>query len=598
MLAGGTLHWNLSRCSVSSVVRLAIVVGVLLASGLLSYPYTPSTNSSGAHPAAPANRALPASGGLPPVAPVPRGGSRIGAAGAHSATDVLACDWSGANLSVCPADIQIGQATYINASYNLSGSVSYYWFLPPGCVSTNAAHVVCTPSTIGFFWIWANATNGGGRPYSWKNMTDSLLVLDLTGVSVHPTSVVVEPGQTVTLNATVQCSGCLEGSLWGAMVDWNLSKPTMGALYPPHSGLYAWPSAFMNFTAGPTPGALLVLALACPAELNDYMSPSGFDCIRAPHVSAAVNVTIVQPGTTYGLNVSESGLPAATAWNISLGAQNYTNVTTTGANPTGAVRLLLSNGTWNFTVQGPPGFTPSSSAFSVTIQGAARAVIVPFSPSHTTFPLTFSTNGLSAGALWTVTIGNLREQSQSASLTFQEPNGTYDYAVKAPGYCADPDRGVANISGAAASVSISFVHCWTIIFHRPSFAGIGENWWVWLYGTGMELSIAHPLAELTNTTTNATIDFSAPNGTYGYSAHLSGNTGYNATGTVTVHGGNASVTLPTQSSPGGNTSSGPQFLGLPGPDGYLLLGGVAIALGAAVGAALVSRRRKRGPSGG
>jgi hypothetical protein len=70
----------------------------------------------------------------------------------------------------------------------------------------------------------------------------------------------------------------------------------------------------------------------------------------------------------------ETGLPAGTAWTISING-------TTPSATSGAITLLLLNGTYAYSVGNVPGFSPAPASGSVIVAGASVEVMISFSPT-------------------------------------------------------------------------------------------------------------------------------------------------------------------------------------------------------------------------
>jgi hypothetical protein len=148
---------------------------------------------------------------------------------------------------------------------------------------------------------------------------------------------------------------------------------------------------------------------------------------------------------------------------------------------------------------------------SVAVAGKAVGVSAVFSasgppPNPSKFTVTFTESGLPNGTYWSVTLNGTKDSSTTATITFQEVNGTYSYTMPAPsGYTVNPSTGLVTVSGKAVGVSVTF----------------------------------------------------------------------------------------TKATPGPKSNSTSTFLGLPGDDGYILIGAVAAAAVAAVAALLLMKGKKK-----
>lgn len=186
---------------------------------------------------------------------------------------------------------------------------------------------------------------------------------------------------------------------------------------------------------------------------------------RAHPPAGAVNVTggparvsivfqkLTPPGTRYNVTFVESGLPAGTNWSVMM--RNVT-ITTTTSNLT----FREANGTSGFDVENVSGFRAHPSAGSVNVIGAPVQVAIAFqklTPPGARFAVSFAETGLPTGTNWSVAVRNVSTFSSTATITFQETNGTSGFEVgNVSGYRAHPPAGSVNVTGAAVQVPIVF----------------------------------------------------------------------------------------------------------------------------------------------
>lgn len=83
--------------------------------------------------------------------------------------------------------------------------------------------------------------------------------------------------------------------------------------------------------------------------------------------------------------------------------------------------------------------------------------------NSTTYPVTFTANGLPSGASWTASLNGLEEVSEAASMTFNVTNGSYTYLVPSPiaggpgtQYVGTPVGGSFSVVGSNVSVPVAF----------------------------------------------------------------------------------------------------------------------------------------------
>jgi YVTN family beta-propeller protein len=158
------------------------------------------------------------------------------------------------------------------------------------------------------------------------------------------------------------------------------------------------------------------------------------------------NESVLSSSALYGVTFESSGLLPGTPWSVTMaGIAQTTNLT--------SVTFVEPNGTYPYSIAGPPVYTLSLPSFSGTtaVDGASFVQPVAFSPGPAIFyryDVSFHEVGLPAGLNWSVLLGSpvVGRTNLSApgggNVVFLEPNGTFSYSIWAPtGY------GVARISG-------------------------------------------------------------------------------------------------------------------------------------------------------
>lgn len=161
----------------------------------------------------------------------------------------------------------------------------------------------------------------------------------------------------------------------------------------------------------------------------------------------------------------------------------------------------------------------------------------PASPSGsgaagTNFTVWFNETGLPTGTNWSVELNGSTSSSVGPSIAFAVPNGSYPYVVgNVTGFETANRTGQVSVAGQNVTVLVDWtVPLYTVDFNETGLPA-GTTWSVNLSGTVHNGSLS-------------TIAFLEPNGSYSYQVGaLAGYTVSNGTGTVTVAGANASVTL-------------------------------------------------------
>ncbi|HTP53465.1 MAG TPA: hypothetical protein VML94_00645 [Thermoplasmata archaeon] len=151
--------------------------------------------------------------------------------------------------------------------------------------------------------------------------------------------------------------------------------------------------------------------------------------------------------TRYAITFTETGLKRPTEWRIDIDGKVLSG---TGHRHT----VHVPNGTYPYTIRAVNGYAVVSSG-SVTIDGTGVPVYPQFFPHE--FAVTFSEAGLPSGTEWTVRIGNQTIASNTSTLEFLEPNGTYQYHIGGEyGYRHSGTPTTLRVRGAPSSVQISF----------------------------------------------------------------------------------------------------------------------------------------------
>jgi YVTN family beta-propeller protein len=272
----------------------------------------------------------------------------------------------------------------------------------------------------------------------------------------------------------------------------------------------------------------VVATVPVQSEPSDVVYDSGErELYVANSGSGAISIISTNAGTYDGVSFSESGLPAGTTWSM------YLN-NTTESSSSREITFVESNGTYNYTVGKLSGYRASQQSGALVVAGDAVHRTVVFAPTAAaTYPLTVSELGLPSGTSWAVIINGTRESSTTNSIEFNEPNGSFKYAIAAePGYVSSPSTGQISVAGAAVSLQVNF--------------SIPIPYMVTFQETGLPPppSWAVTISGVAASSNGTNISFRERNGTFNYT--VSGNPGFQpdpSAGAVIVDGSNASVSV-------------------------------------------------------
>jgi hypothetical protein len=216
------------------------------------------------------------------------------------------------------------------------------------------------------------------------------------------------------------------------------------------------------------------------------------------------------------------------------------------------------------------------------------------------YVVTFHESGLPEGFSWSVLFNGSSNRSNTTSLQFSEPNGTYAYSVAAIlNWTPQPTTGNFTVLDQGGLVPLAFFFTYRLTFDRPNGTPLDRMWTVSLSGGSVLSEVAQPAAQATRSTAGPSLYFDEPNGSYSYTVTIDGETNYSGTGTTTVAGHGptvtppptaSSATPPSNSTPSSSTSSGNW---LSGDLLYLLLALVVVVV--VVVAVLIARRRRATP---
>ena len=165
-------------------------------------------------------------------------------------------------------------------------------------------------------------------------------------------------------------------------------------------------------------------------------------------------VSIISPGSapiSYAVMFSESGLPFGTNWSVTLSGD-------TESSTVAAIGYSETNGTYSYSIGSVMGYTASPLSGNLAVSGNNVTESITFSLVNlTTYRVTFTESGLPSGTAWSVTLGGVTHAGSGTTITFTEPNGTYDYAVgPLTGYASSPPSGSVSVAGTSQTVSVTF----------------------------------------------------------------------------------------------------------------------------------------------
>ncbi len=224
---------------------------------------------------------------------------------------------------------------------------------------------------------------------------------------------------------------------------------------------------------------------------------------------------------TYTVAFSEMGLPSGTSWSVSLDGTLASSTTT-------AINFTEVNGTHPYMITDISGWHQGTLNYSGTVNVSGAGFTEPTLVfTQVTYNITFTESALPSGIEWWVNLTSGPVfNSTSSSLSFAEPNGTYNFTVATVDklYDLEPANGSFDVNGTAVGESVAFhLVTFTVTFTETGLPS-GTEWWVNLSGGPATLS----------DTTTLTVHVS--NGTWDYSVATANKEYSSSGGSMGVHG--------------------------------------------------------------
>ena len=229
-----------------------------------------------------------------------------------------------------------------------------------------------------------------------------------------------------TFPVTFHETGLPEGA------DWTVTM--VGIPRSSDSGdiTFAEPNGTYSFVLDPLAGYV-----ATPA--------SGSVVVSGLPVSRTISFTAL----LYDVTFAETGLPTGQTWAVTLGGIERQASST-------SISFQEPNGSYAYTIEPVPGYRSDSYGGTITVSSAELRHSVIFTVFD--YMIGFHQTGLPTSTNWSVTLSGTTQSSSANSLIFQEPNGTYEFAVDSlPGFVVDPAEGTVNVTGNPANINVVFV---------------------------------------------------------------------------------------------------------------------------------------------
>lgn len=243
---------------------------------------------------------------------------------------------------------------------------------------------------------------------------------------------------------------------------------------------------------------------------GEFGSANGYNLVDGWGSINAYNFALAQKGTGE-VTFSESGLSTGVKWYVNL--SDGTSLSSTAS----SISVLLKDGSYTYSASSAlVGFSHSSGDFSVN--GSPVGVNIKF--TYFAYKTTFTESGLPSGQWYVNISGKSLSASSGTSITYELPNGTYNYSVATgfKNYAPSPSSGSFSVSGSnstVAEITFSAVE-YTVKFSESGLTA-GLKWQIGISG-------------ITYQSTGNSLTVALQNGTYSYSAICISNSSYSSNG--------------------------------------------------------------------
>ena len=271
-----------------------------------------------------------------------------------------------------------------------------------------------------------------------------------------------------------------------------------------------------------------------PIWMTEYIATCGATIMAEMNAETGVVLYNTTSPCEYKVTFSESGLPPATLWSVTVGSSTFSSNTT-------SIAVLEKNGTYAYSIPVEPAYTASPSSGSLTVAGLPVNQTITFSPVPGEYQVTFVESGLPATTNWNIDLNGTFNSSSSNTLVFAEKNGTYFFVVgNIIPYAATPANGTLTVNGSSVTQTITFTRApgWYSVTFTESGLPVNTFWGVTLNGT-------------VNYTGTNSVGFLVRNGTVPFSADPpAGYLSSPSSGNLTVSGSSLSKSLVMTQAPG------------------------------------------------
>jgi hypothetical protein len=255
-------------------------------------------------------------------------------------------------------------------------------------------------------------------------------------------------------------------------------------------------------------------------QTNATVEAGGDDCVT--WIGQILSVQVPPSAPPYAVAFQEEGLPDGTEWNLTTHGATHSE---TVANSSSSIQLTLGNGSYSYSVPPIAGYTVVAIG-TYQVDGGSVYLRVPF--HQVLYSVIFSEAGLPSGTTWVVSLNDTFGYSNTTSIPYAEPNGTYPFVVTTIGsYTPSVASGSLQVEGTNVVEYVVFTSVtsptFSVTFTESGLATL-TNWSVTLNDFTESSTATSVLFTETNGSFNFTVDAIvgyAPNVTGG-SVNVSG----------------------------------------------------------------------------
>ncbi len=229
-----------------------------------------------------------------------------------------------------------------------------------------------------------------------------------------------------TYSVTLKETGLSTGTTWTADLNGAASKTSTGQIvFNVQKGTY-------SYSIG---------------NVSSYQSSVSSGTVV---VNSNVTIDVYFISSLYMIQFRETGLSSGSTWIVTLGSNSFeTNAS--------YLNVYLSNGTYSYEVPNIAGYVSDITTGEIEVNGSDQSISITYAPM-TLYQVTFQESGLPAGGSWFAELSGIEKSSNLSSISFFEPNGSYNYSIgtELTNYLPDNSAGSIVISGAGVTVYVNF----------------------------------------------------------------------------------------------------------------------------------------------